>query len=970
MAGVELATAYVAIVPSASGIAANLSKEMGGPLQEAAKKSGAESSKSFGSAFGSGLKTAMKAATIGIGAIVGGGIGLAKLGADFDDAFDKIRVGTGATGKALEGLQDSFKTVFASVPVSMADASSAVEGLNVGLKLTGKPLEALSAQVLNLSRVTGTDLSTNVSAVTGLFNSWGVAAAQQGPKLDELFRVSQATGISVSDLATQMASGGTAFRQAGLSYESTASLLGLLAKQGLSASDVVPALSKAMATAAKDGKPAAQVFKSTFDAIRSAPNDTKAAGIAMDIFGAKAGPKFAALIREGKLSYEDLAKTIAAGGDTINAAANQTDDWKEKLKLLTNKGLVLLEPIASRVFSALTRAIEIVTPWLSSFAGWLGREIPVAAAAVTSWFNGHVMPAIRAVADFFVRNWPAIKAVVVEVFDGIKTAVSYVVDTVLPKLGQGIQAAFKFMMDHKEVLVGALVAIGIGLAAWAISAAEAAIATIAATAPLVAIAVAIGAVVAGVIYAYKHWQTFHDVVDAVGRFLRDKLWPAMKEVFGWLKDNVPPILEAIGRFFRDKVLPVLEAVGRFLRDDFWPVVKAVFGWLRDNIPPILQAIVGFFRDKVIPVVQAVIGFFRDDFWPVVQAVFGWIRDNVVPILAAVGSFFIDTLLPPIVTVAKFIGETLWTAAKDVFGWFQTYLPPIFNLISGVFTDVFLPALKAIGSFISEHLLPAAQLVFGWLRDNIPTIFAALKTVFDTVIQPPLDLLKAVFGFIYDKATQAFEWLRDNIPTILAGLQTVFNTVILPVLNVFKTVFGDIFDGASKAFGWLRDNVGPIIGDVSRIIGTVISVVLTPLIAVINGVIAAFKLAWETAYEIYLKIEQLASGGLPASKSGEIAGGGKQSGGGTSNRQAKGGVNYRPTLALVGDNPGAATDPEIVAPQSMMARTFEDVLMNHSNNNPASSWPDEITLIVEGEPITARIQRNNRELAGALMAGQR
>jgi hypothetical protein len=42
--------------------------------------------------------------------------GILKLGTDFDEAFDKIRVGTGATGAALDDLKDDFKAVYSAVP--------------------------------------------------------------------------------------------------------------------------------------------------------------------------------------------------------------------------------------------------------------------------------------------------------------------------------------------------------------------------------------------------------------------------------------------------------------------------------------------------------------------------------------------------------------------------------------------------------------------------------------------------------------------------------------------------------------------------------------------------------------------------------------------------------------------------------------------------------------------------------------
>src|SRR5690606_16039053 len=47
--------------------------------------------------------------------------GLVAAGKQFDDAFDKIRIGTGATGEALEARKEDFRQVAAQVPASFED---------------------------------------------------------------------------------------------------------------------------------------------------------------------------------------------------------------------------------------------------------------------------------------------------------------------------------------------------------------------------------------------------------------------------------------------------------------------------------------------------------------------------------------------------------------------------------------------------------------------------------------------------------------------------------------------------------------------------------------------------------------------------------------------------------------------------------------------------------------------------------
>jgi phage-related minor tail protein len=127
-------------------------------------------------------------------------VGLFEVGSQFDDAFDSIRIGTGATGPALEALQADMKAVAGAVPASFGDAGKAITVFSQKLGLTGAPLQTLSSQVLELSRMTGTDLGGNLTAVTDVFNNFGVGAGEQSGKLDLLFRASQASACRSRNL--------------------------------------------------------------------------------------------------------------------------------------------------------------------------------------------------------------------------------------------------------------------------------------------------------------------------------------------------------------------------------------------------------------------------------------------------------------------------------------------------------------------------------------------------------------------------------------------------------------------------------------------------------------------------------------------------------------------------------------------------------------------------------------------------
>lgn len=448
---------------------------------------------------------AVLGATAAIGAAgIAAGVALYNIGSTFDDVSDTIRVQTGATGEALAGLESSFENVFTSVPASSEDAAAAIATLNQKLGLTGPELEALSTQALNLSRITGDDLAPLLESSTTAFQNWGLAAADQGPALDTLYRISQDTGLGVADLSDKLAKAGEPLRQFGFSFEESAALVGNLTEAGLDADKVLAGLGKGLVNVAKDGEEPIDTLSRVSDAILAAKSDTEAAGIAAELFGAKAGPEMAAAIRAGTLSIEDLNASLA-GTDTINQAAEDTADFAEQWTLFKNQTMVALAPLAEKVFGGIGAAMAALAP--------------------------------------------AMKPII----DGFVTFVTFVSDNIayIAAFALGVTAA----------LVPAFIA-------WATTAGAAAIATLTAAAPLIAVGAAVAALAAGVIWAYQNVDWFRTSVDAVASFLRDTLWPIIKTVALWIGTNLVAAVQSVAGFFTGTLIPA---------------VSGVIGWFGDLI---------------------------------------------------------------------------------------------------------------------------------------------------------------------------------------------------------------------------------------------------------------------------------------------------------------------------------------------------------------------------------------------------
>lgn len=379
--------------------------------------------------MGSKLATVGKVGAAGVAAVGAAagiaGVALFNLGGSFDDAFDTIRVGTGATGDALADLQQSFKDVASSTPASFGEVSAAIADLNTRLGLTGQPLEDLATQFLNLSRITGTDVGSNVQDITRLFGDWGVAVEDQAGTMDMLFRASQATGAGIDQLSQQAVQFGAPLRQMGFGFEESIALLGKFEKEGVNTELVMGSMRQALGRFARAGESAPEAMARLTDEIRTMEDPTAATARAMEIFGARAGPDMAAAIREGRFDLGELYGTITDGTETINGAADDTADFAEKFQILKNKVLVALEPVATRVFTAVGDAMD--------------RIIPIVERIIAVFQEDGLAGVFDYVGDAFREAWPSIKKTLGNLAEAFWAWVQDVTPPLLAALGRLLQ---------------------------------------------------------------------------------------------------------------------------------------------------------------------------------------------------------------------------------------------------------------------------------------------------------------------------------------------------------------------------------------------------------------------------------------------------------------------------------------------------------------------------------------------------
>lgn len=374
MGSVELATGYFQLVPSMKGAESTITDELTSAVGQASESAGSQGGQRLSERLAEGLK-GWGAPVLAGSLLAGLGKGLYEVGSVFDDVTDTIRVGTGASGEALEGMADIAKRIGRSVPVEYSKIGSTVADLNTRLGLSGETLKTVSEQYLEAGRLLGQDV--NIQKTTAAFSAFGVAGDDVIEAMDNLFRVSQATGVGMNELASAAQQAAPSMKTLGFSFTDTVAMIGAFDKAGLNSTAVMASLSKGLVTLAKKGEDPKQAFQrvtAEIGAFLEKGNEAAALELASKIFGTRGAMQFVEAMKSGTLSAGDMMQSIGATDDSILGLAEETMDFAEQWQLLKNRALEALEPLGSAVFTWLGDTMAELIPKFQEFAMWVQQN--------------------------------------------------------------------------------------------------------------------------------------------------------------------------------------------------------------------------------------------------------------------------------------------------------------------------------------------------------------------------------------------------------------------------------------------------------------------------------------------------------------------------------------------------------------------------------------------------------------------
>lgn len=594
-----------------------------------------------------------------------------------DEAYDTIQAGTGATGKELQGLQDSFGAVAAKTPSDMNAVAESITMLNQRLGLTGPTLEKLSQQVLEAGRLGGVEV--DIKNVTSAFSAFDVKGKQTTAGMDTLFQVSQATGVGINDLSAIMAKQGGVLSQLGFSFKDSAALIGVMDKAGVNSRAVTSAMSAGLVKLAKDGEAPADAFKRVGSQIQGFVDrgkDAEALNLAAKVFGTRGAGQFVAALKSGKVNLDDISKSAGLSGQSILGVAEKTKDFPEMWAQFKNQATLALAPIAADLMPKISAAVLMLSGKLT---------------ALIAWWDG-----LSGTTQKFIL----VAAGVVAAIGPLLMIVSKVI-TIFGVLGKVI-SAFRTVWVLLNV-------------AFAMS-------------PIGVIIVGVVALVAALVLAYQHSETFRNIVNAAFGAVRD----VVMAVVEWFKTAVPAAWEW--------VRSVTETAFNAVKD----VVVGVWDGIKSAVSTTVNAVKSVVS-TVFAAIATVVTTYVDIWKTVITTAWTVIRTVVTAVVGAV----------------KSVIEAQFNAAKAVV---TGVMDAIRSVVSSVWDAVKSKVSAAVGS-----VRDAISTAWSAVREGTERVWSGLKEIVSRAISGVMTVVNGIKGKITGVFDGAAGWLLGAGKAVLQGL---------------------------------------------------------------------------------------------------------------------------------------------------------------------------------------------------------
>lgn len=396
----------------------------------------------------------------------------------------------------------------------------------------------------------------------------------------------------------------------------------------------------------------------------------------------------------------------------------------------------------------------------------------------------------------------------------------------------------------------------------------------------------------------------NNLISVLNKLWNSSLQPLFKKLFDFIGKLVTAILELWNN--------VLSPLINWIINTIAPTVTKVVNTVVDTLGVLLKGVfdtVGFILDALGGLIDFIVGVFTGDWeraWNGIKDFFEGIWNAILTIL--------KTVWDAIVTLINGKLDAIWTAVTTIFSTLAEWISALWNGLCAALTTLF----SNFWNWIKTTLDGLINTVKGWidgLAKFLTNTFNAIKSTFETI----MNAIKNIVSTVTTAIKNFFSSMAEGVKNIVNGMKTsvvnIFNTIKSTLTNVVDNIKSKVTTGFTNmktavinVFNGIKDGIKAPINAIIGFINGLVSGVVKG----INGMIGALN---SLSFDVPDWVPGI---------------GGKTFGfniGKISAPQipylANGGVITSPTVAMMGEYPGAKNNPEIVTPQNILRQTMAE-----------------------------------------------
>jgi phage-related protein/chemotaxis protein histidine kinase CheA len=775
---------------------------------DAANDASSESSGLASKAFGI---TGLAIAAIGYESI--------KAAGNFQSLTEHLVTDAGESQSNLKMVQQQILGIASATGTStttLANAAYVIESAGIHGK---KAMDDLSVAAQG-AKVGGAEVSTVAYAMATSMNAYGSKAGTATQITNEMISTVAAGDMKMQDLATALSAVTPVAAAAGISFSQVGAAIATMTSQGMSAQQAAQDLGHSIKSLQNPNATQIQemqqlginvtdlstkmgsrgltgTYQVLIQAITShmgaagtvmmnAFNQSSSAAADANTIFSKLGPAAQKLAKEfedgsiGVSAYRTAAQGLGGEQGVLAAQFETTYSRAKGFNSLLTSG----SP-AAQTFTAALSKVTGGSTGLNTALMLTGQH------SATFEKNAAAIGVAGKSTSKSVQNWSTIQGTFNQKMDRLKSSVEaagVMIGMKLLPVVSKVAGAFANIVtpilswiNHNQKLVGMIGAVAIGMAAAAVSMKlveiqgailEGVIAILNGELdadPIMLVVLAIGALVAGLIYAYTHFKTFRDIVN---------------DVFGFFKTIVMAVVDAVVAAWHGLV-----AAAEWLWHALGSVWSAVSGAVT-TVWHVIEDAWNAVASVTSTVWNAISGFFSK-WWPLLLVIF----ELPIALLIAAWNHF---------------GGDIMSAAQDT--W---------NAISGFFVGIWhdiTSAADAAWNLFKRYVITPIQQVWAELQPIIHDVESFLASVWHDIESVASSVWNAIKLAIIDPITEIWQTIvrigGDIVSAISGALHKAWDAVSSVgswFLQIGSDIVNGIISGVENAGGALFSSLENLAG---------------------------------------------------------------------------------------------------------------------------------------------------------------